>query len=71
MADETLPVQAPASEAISEETGQFDARFLLWRMFCSENSIPVETLPSELEGDAREKWDKVKDQELHKPTEGQ
>ncbi len=69
MAEETLP--APASEVISEETGQFDARFLLWRMFCSENSIPVETLPSELEGDAREKWDKVKDQELHKPTEGQ
>ncbi|MGB8507700.1 MAG: hypothetical protein WCD76_04790 [Pyrinomonadaceae bacterium] len=54
---------------ISSETGQFDARFMLWRMFCSENDIPVETLPSALEGEARVKWDQIKNDQLHKPAE--
>ncbi len=55
---------------VSPETGQFDARFILWRMFCAENNIPVETLPSQLVGEAREKWEKIKDDQLHKPAEG-
>lgn len=55
---------------ISPETGQFDTRFILWRMFCSENDISVETLPSELQGEAKEKWEKMKDKNLHKPAEG-
>ncbi len=57
------------SNVISDKTGQFDARFMLWRMFCAENNIPVETLPGDLSGEAREKWDKVKETQLKKPSE--
>ncbi len=31
---------------ISDGTGQFDNRFVLWRRFCAEAGIPVETLPT-------------------------
>ncbi|HEX8476513.1 MAG TPA: hypothetical protein VF666_21125 [Pyrinomonadaceae bacterium] len=58
------------SNVISEHTGQFDARFMLWRMFCADNNLAVETLPSELTGEIRDKWDKLKDEQLHKPAEG-
>ena len=69
MADEKTSEQTELTNQISEETGQFDARFILWRLFCSENNVPIETLPSELEGESREKWEKLKDRELHKPAE--
>lgn len=49
---------------ISDETGQFDARFLLWRKFCAENNVPVETLPSQLTGTAKENWEKLKSESL-------
>ena len=55
---------------IDEQTGQYDMRFLLWRTFCSENNVPVETLPSDLTGEAREKWEKLKNSRLHDPAEG-
>ena len=51
---------------ISDHTGQFDARFMLWRMFCSENDVPVDTLPSDLTGETRERWEKVKSENLEK-----
>jgi hypothetical protein len=54
---------------ISEGTGQFDARFVLWRTFCAENNIPVETLPSDLKGEEKEKWERLKNERLHKPAE--
>jgi hypothetical protein len=60
---------AKISNAISDETGQFDARFTLWRMFCAENNISVETLPGDLSGDAKEKWEKMKEMRLDKPTD--
>ena len=43
---------------------------MLWRMFCADNNLAVETLPSELTGEIRDKWDKLKDEQLHKPAEG-
>jgi hypothetical protein len=49
---------------INDETGQFDARFLLWRTFCAEHDVPVETLPSDLTGDVRDKWNALKDSKL-------
>ena len=54
---------------INEGTGQFDARFMLWRTFCTEHGVPVETLPSDLQGDIKEKWEKLKNERLHKPAE--
>lgn len=45
---------------ISEETGQFDLRFVLWRHFCKLNSIPVETLPSQLTDEQKEGWEELK-----------
>ncbi|MCA1816790.1 MAG: hypothetical protein LC746_10360 [Acidobacteria bacterium] len=51
---------------ISEETGQFDARFLLWRKFCADNGVAVDTLPSQLTGKAKENWEKLKADELKK-----
>lgn len=49
---------------ISEGTGQFDARFLLWRQFCGDNDIPVETLPSALTGEVKDKWERLKNERL-------
>ncbi len=49
---------------ISDQTGQFDARFLLWRKFCADNGVPVETLPSQLKGETKEKWERLKEEEL-------
>jgi hypothetical protein len=57
------------SNEISDGTGQFDARFLLWRRFCAGNGIPVETLPSDLTGEAKDKWERLKNEHLRKPTE--
>ncbi len=54
---------------ISEGTGQFDNRFVLWRRFCAEAGVPVETLPSDLTGENRERWEKLKNERLHKPAE--
>jgi hypothetical protein len=65
MADEKTKL----SNEINPETGQFDARFMLWRMFCADNNVPVETLPSDLKGETRDKWEKIKNKELHKPVE--
>lgn len=45
---------------ISDETGQFDPRFLLWRKFCTDHNIPVASLPSDLKGEAKEEWKKLK-----------
>jgi hypothetical protein len=77
VAEETTSGQAPVSEEkpkvpneIDPQTGQFDARFMLWRMFCAENGVAVETLPSDLTGETKEKWEKLKDERLHKPAEG-
>jgi hypothetical protein len=56
------------SNEISDGTGQFDARFVLWRRFCAENNVAVETLPSQLTGEAKDIWDKLKNEQLHKST---
>jgi hypothetical protein len=65
MAKEAKP-KPPVDNEISEETGQFDLRFILWRHFCTQNKIPVETLPSQLNEEQREKWDQLKEKRLRK-----
>jgi len=59
----------PVENIISDETGQFDLRFVLWRHFCAENNIPVETLPSQLDGKQKEKWDELKAARLRGPRQ--
>ena len=58
---------APVDNIISDETGQFDLRFVLWRHFCDQNNIPVETLPSQLDGEQKEKWEELKSSRLRGP----
>jgi len=58
----------PVDNTVSDETGAFDLRFLLWRHFCEQNNIPVETLPSQLSNDQKEKWDELKANRLRGPT---
>ena len=50
----------PVDNVISDETGQFDLRFVLWRHFCKENNIRVETLPSQLNEKQKEEWETLK-----------
>jgi CheY-like chemotaxis protein len=49
----------------TRQTGPQDARFVLWRMFCAENNIPVESVPSELTPTLRLKWEEVKRNPKH------
>ena len=64
MADKKRSDNDAVMNTITDETGQFDARFLLWRTFCAEHDVPVETLPSDLTGDIRDKWNALKDSKL-------
>jgi len=52
---------------ISDETGEFDQRFILWRQFCAKNNIPVESLPSQLNAQQRELWEATKKKRLRRP----
>ena len=54
----------PVDNVISDETGQFDMRFVLWRHFCAQNDVSVETLPSQLDGELKEKWEELKESRL-------
>ena len=57
----------PVDNVISDETGEFDQRFILWRRFCSLYNIPVETLPSQLNAKERESWEAMKTSRLRRP----
>ena len=37
--------QQTLSNEVSDETGQFDPRFLLWRKFCDDHGVAVNSLP--------------------------
>lgn len=52
--------EAAVEPAISPDTGRLDPRFMLWRLFCSENNIPVETLPSDLTRELKKEWRELK-----------
>lgn len=60
MASEKKNQPPPVDNIISDETGQFDLRFVLWRHFCAQNSVSVESLPSQLDGQLKEKWEELK-----------
>jgi hypothetical protein len=64
-------IKVEPTNEVSDETGQFDARFILWRTFCAENGIPVETLPSELTDEMQEKWENEKKENLSTTDDGE
>ncbi len=47
---------SPIDNVISDETGEFDQRFILW-----------ETLPSQLSAEQRELWEELKQSRLRPP----
>jgi len=59
--EEQLP---SSSDAISRETGDLDVRFALWRKFCGDRGLKIETLPSELSGQDKTEWEKLKASDL-------
>ena len=67
MAQDKKKEPPPVDNVISDETGQFDLRFVLWRHFCSTNNIPVESLPSQLNDEQKEKWEELKASRLRSP----
>jgi len=58
---------SPIDNVISDETGEFDQRFILWRHFCKQHNVPVETLPSQLSAEQRELWEELKQSRLRPP----
>ena len=64
MADNKREEKPAVPNVISEETGQLDARFLLWRNFCAQHNVPVETLPGDLPAAVRAEREKFKHTKL-------
>ena len=54
----------PVDNSVSDSTGQYDLRFVLWRQFCALNNIAVDTLPSQLTAEQKELWDQMKQKRL-------
>jgi len=50
--------------SVSDTTGAYDLRFVLWRHFCAQNNIPVDTLPSQLNAEQKDKWEEMKAKRL-------
>jgi len=51
----------PILNEVSDETGQFDFRFRLWRKFCAEKGLSVDYLPSTLSRELKQEWEKFKE----------
>ena len=68
MADEKGQNRQQMPNEISAETGQFDARFMLWRKFCADHDIAVDTLPGDLRGENKDRWEALKNEQLNKDS---
>ena len=60
----------PVPNTVSDDTGDLDPRFALWRAFCTEHGVSVETLPGDLNEQLSGQWEKFKEEEIHQPEEG-
>lgn len=67
MAKDKKQEPPPVENEISEETGQFDLRFILWRHFCATNNVPVDSLPSQLNDEQKDRWEELKVSRLRSP----
>ena len=54
----------PVDNSVSDSTGQYDLRFVLWRQFCAQNNVPVDALPSQLNDEQKALWEKMKERRL-------
>ena len=54
----------PVDNSVSDSTGQYVLRFVLWRQFCALQHIPVDTLPSQLDDEKKELWEEMKAKRL-------
>ena len=54
----------PIDNSVSDSTGQYDLRFVLWRQFCAQYNIPVDTLPSHLHDEQKNRWQEMKSNRL-------
>lgn len=71
LVSEVVPQEKePVPNNVSDDTGDLDPRFALWRSFCAEHGVPVETLPGDLAEPLKEKWEGMKEEEIHAPEEG-
>ncbi len=68
MADDD-PEEPPSllGNVITDQTGRLDVRFTLWRRFCAETGVAVDALPSELSGEEKAAWERMKEAELSSP----
>jgi hypothetical protein len=60
----TDQVEQSLPNLVSDETGEYDPRFVLWRKFCADRAIPVESLPGDLDPEAKKLWEKPKEGEI-------
>ena len=56
--------QPKLDNSVSDSTGQYDLRFVLWRQFCAQQGLSVDTLPSQLNDDQKDLWEEMKAQRL-------
>lgn len=70
VAEVVLQDKEPVPNAVSDGSGTLDPRFALWRSFCAEHGVPVETLPGDLADPLKEAWAGFKEKEIHAPEEG-
>ena len=71
LVSEVLPHdKEPVPNVISADSGRLDPRFALWRSFCAEHDVPVESMPGDLTERLKEQWEGFKEQEIHAPEEG-
>ena len=54
----------PIDNSVSDSTGQYDLRFVLWRQFCAQQGLSVDTLPSQLNNDQKDLWEEMKAKRL-------
>ena len=50
--------------SVSDSTGQYDLRFVLWRQFCAQQGLSVDTLPSQLDDHQKDQWQDMKAKRL-------
>jgi hypothetical protein len=54
----------PVDNSVSDSTGQYDLLCVWSRHFSAQNNGPVDTLPSQLDNEQKERWEEMKQKRL-------